>query len=82
MLSLKELTEDIYNKWEEESWIFDAKNYTAYHVVDGQQRLTTCIILINAIVKLAEKNNESYLNEFSVEEIKKKYIVEYNKTNI
>ena len=40
MLSLKELSiKDCY-KWEEDKWILE-NGYRAYHVVDGQQRLTT-----------------------------------------
>lgn len=82
MLSLKELPESIYKEWEEERWLFEAKDYSAYHVVDGQQRLTTCIILINSIINIAQKNNQEYLNEMSIKDIKRKYIVEYNKTKI
>ena len=42
MLSLKELSiKDCY-KWEEDKWILE-NGYRAYHVVDGQQRLTTFI---------------------------------------
>ena len=62
MLSLKLLKSDAYKDWTEEKWLIDQNDYEAFHVVDGQQRLTTFIILVNAIVKFAEKNQIEYLN--------------------
>jgi uncharacterized protein with ParB-like and HNH nuclease domain len=36
-------------KWQDDLWLFD-KGLNAYYVIDGQQRLTTAIILINQIL--------------------------------
>ncbi len=75
MLSLKELSiKDCY-KWEEDKWILE-NGYRAYHVVDGQQRLTTFIILLNSILELSSKNGIEYLKGKSIEEIRKQFIVE------
>lgn len=79
MLSLKILKEDIYSKWNDEQWIIKEKDYSAFHVVDGQQRLTTFIILVSSIIKFAAKNNIEYLNGDDLDEIKSRYIVEYKK---
>lgn len=79
MLSLKLLKEDIYSKWNEEQWIIKEKDYSAFHVIDGQQRLTTFIILVSSIIKFAAKNNIEYLNGDDLDEIKSRYIVEYKK---
>ena len=79
MLSLKLLKEDIYSKWNEEQWIIKEKDYSAFHVVDGQQRLTTFIILASSIIKFAANNNIEYLNGDDLDEIKSRYIVEYKK---
>lgn len=70
MLSLKLLKEDIYSKWNEEQWIIKEKDYSAFHVVDGQQRLTTFIILASSIIKFAANNNIEYLNGDDLDEIK------------
>lgn len=79
MLSLKELKEEDYKNWEEEKWIIKDKKYKAFHVVDGQQRLTTFVILVSCILKLAEKKKLAYLNGDEIEEIKSRYIVEFKK---
>ena len=59
MISLKKLNKsDIDNeKWNDERWLLDNWSYDAYHIVDGQQRLTTFIILINEIVNFYKKIN-------------------------
>lgn len=58
-----------------------------FEVIDGQQRLTTCIILIQAIIEFAENNNfiktnnKIIFSEYesdSVENIKSKFLYENN----
>lgn len=46
-------------RWSEDKWLFD-KGLKAYYVIDGQQRLTTCIILIDSIIKFVSKNEINY----------------------
>jgi uncharacterized protein with ParB-like and HNH nuclease domain len=53
VLSLEEAPKEKWALWEADSWIVENKGYTPYLVVDGQQRLTTCIILIQAILETA-----------------------------
>lgn len=52
LLSLKEISKGEYNndKWIEERWLITDQGYKGYHIVDGQQRLTTFIIFINEII--------------------------------
>ena len=49
MLSLKRLKSNAYKEWKEEKWLIESSDYEAYHIVDGQQRLTTFVILVNSI---------------------------------
>lgn len=59
MLSLKELDKETdkkeLNNWVNEQWLLN-KDYHAYQVVDGQQRLTTIIILLQSIIEFYRKN--------------------------
>lgn len=79
MLSLKELKKSQIQKWEEEKWTIEDKDYQPFHVVDGQQRLTTFIIFVSSILRLAKKYNFEYLNDDDLETIKARYIVEPKK---
>ena len=76
MLSLKPAKKEEWEKWEDDYWILEDKGYKAFYVVDGQQRLTTFMILLNAIINCAEANEIKELCYTKIEDIKKKYIVE------
>lgn len=83
MISLKKLSRNETDKWIEENWLFDTWGYNAYHVVDGQQRLTTFVILINEIVKfynnLEENKNKTndtiYISSIPLTKIIEDYLV-------
>ena len=82
MISLRKLKPEETNKWNEELWLINNWGYSAYHVVDGQQRLTTIIILINEIVNfyknLPENQEKTYetifINSVPLNEIIKEYL--------
>ena len=59
LLSLKTLWRKETKDWGSDLWMID-KGFKACHIVDGQQRLTTFIILLNEIVSFARdlKENE------------------------
>ncbi|MBR6910643.1 MAG: DUF262 domain-containing protein [Candidatus Methanomethylophilaceae archaeon] len=46
-------------EWIDESWLFADSDYEVCYVIDGQQRLTTSIILINEILSQV-KDDESF----------------------
>lgn len=72
VLTLEDVPEKVYQSWEEDLWIIRSKSFVPYYVVDGQQRLTTSIILIQAISELI--NGEESLNYTQKDEIRKKFI--------
>ena len=84
LLSLKaidhsEMKTDI---WEHDKWLIKT-GYEPFHVVDGQQRLTTFSILMNEIVSFVKNLPENqdmsaddvYLGDESLKEITAKYIL-------
>lgn len=44
-------------KWEDDQWLLKT-GFKAYYLVDGQQRMTTSMILINEILKQLDDNDE------------------------
>lgn len=84
MISLKKLDSNYVNneKWNDERWLIQNWDYVPYHVVDGQQRLTTFIILINEIVNYYIKNNpekslnEIFINSIPLNKIQEDYLVQ------
>lgn len=82
LLSLKILTRQESKKLDkDDQWLLN-NGYKAYHIVDGQQRLTTFVILLNEIIdftrKLPENLNNTeesiFLGYESLKDIRAKYI--------
>lgn len=61
LLSLKAVQKSEIKSWVNDKWLLES-GYKAYHVVDGQQRLTTYSILVNEIVSFV-KQLECNLNK-------------------
>lgn len=59
MLSLKSLSKKDTSTWGTDTWLLDSGDYEAYHIVDGQQRLTTFVILINELVSFVRELPEN-----------------------
>ena len=49
LLSLKKVEKAVWKNWNDERWLSEDRGYKPFHVVDGQQRLTTFVIFIQAI---------------------------------
>ncbi len=80
MVSLKPLKNTDIG-WGEDRWLLET-NYSPFHVVDGQQRLTTTVILINELLNYIRNLKENagkpdsqiVLSYETLEEISNKYI--------
>ena len=83
MLSLKKVERKVWQNWNDDGWLIEDRGYKPFHIVDGQQRLTTFVIFIQAITELLkslpenkDKNDdEIYLGSFSLKSIKEEYLV-------
>ncbi len=79
VLTLEDVPKGTLEQWHEDQWIIKARGYNAFYVVDGQQRLTTTIILIQAIIETIEERfvapeDELVLNYNSLKEVRDKYV--------
>lgn len=81
VLTLEAVKEADYKKWIDDLWIIEAKRYIPFYVVDGQQRLTTSIILIYVICQIMQEKKIEKLNYTTYDEISRKFVFEYQDKN-
>lgn len=74
VITLDPVSKGIYSNWKEDLWLIESLGYTPYYVVDGQQRLTTALILIQAILETF--GQDGALNHQSADTIRKKYVLQ------
>lgn len=85
VLTVKTITPSIIEtpNWNEEKWLLYDRGYKAYYVVDGQQRLTTSVVFIQALYEIIKNivtntkmvDSDIYVGTFSLKEIRETYIM-------
>ena len=90
VLTLTEVPRAEIRKDSKEFWLVDDHSYRMYHVVDGQQRLTTVVVFIQAFVDFVRSlpenhgmtSEEIYITDsLSLADIEKRYLFRTNPRN-
>jgi uncharacterized protein with ParB-like and HNH nuclease domain len=69
VITLKEILPSEIKEDSKEYWLVEDHSYKVYHIVDGQQRLTTCIIFLQSLIEFVRslhkdnKDEEIYLTD-------------------
>ena len=83
VITLKEILPADIKEDSKEYWLVDDHSYKVYHIVDGQQRLTTCIIFLQSLIEfvrslpsnIGKADNDIYLTDsLTIKSIVEKYI--------
>uniref|UniRef100_UPI00359C9232 DUF262 domain-containing protein n=1 Tax=Lactococcus garvieae TaxID=1363 RepID=UPI00359C9232 len=82
VLTTQDVPSEEYSKLENDMWLIKNKHYSPVYIVDGQQRITTCLLLLCAIVEISEiKHSAEEINYTNIEDIKKRYFYEKKGTH-
>ena len=73
VITFEEVLPETWKTWHDDIWLIKSKGYTPYYVVDGQQRLTTAVILIQCFIESIGAISEK-LNYSTAREIRQRYI--------
>lgn len=66
VITLKEIPQDEIREDSNEFWLVDDHSYKVYNIIDGQQRLTTCIIFLQSLIEFVREirtKNEDKLQD-------------------
>ena len=76
VVTLEIIKKDIWKEWKQDDWIINGVGYDPFYIVDGQQRLATSMILMQAIIeRIGLENEKMQLSYQSIHQIRDTYIV-------
>ncbi len=82
LLTLKRVERSVWETWNTERWLVEDRDCKALYIVDGQQRLTTFVIFIQALAELAKEisefqnknDSEIIIGSYSLASIREEYL--------
>ena len=91
VLTLKQVPSNEIEQSDNEYWLVEDHSYKIYHVVDGQQRLTTFVLFLQAFIEVVKElkenkgkqNKDIYISDsLNLEEIINRYLFKTKPINI
>lgn len=73
-LTIEKVPQERWQNWEEDLWLIKDVNYEPVFVVDGQQRLTTAVIMIQCLVELV--SDDGRLAQMTKTQVTEKYLLQ------
>ncbi|AIK77237.1 DUF262 domain-containing protein [Streptococcus anginosus] len=55
VLTFEQVDSKIYSNWNKEKWLITERRMKPFYIIDGQQRLTTAVILLVTILEVAKE---------------------------
>lgn len=71
-----------FTKWDDDYWLISKLNYKPLLIVDGQQRITTVVLLIFSIIETLKTNSDELLLQSKINLIHKYIYTENEKNNL
>ena len=72
-VTIEKVSDSEWQRWDDEKWLIEGKAYEPFYVVDGQQRLTTVVILLKCMIDRMPEGGQLAFN--SKEDLWKTYLL-------
>lgn len=73
VITIEPVEKTIWSRWDEDCWLIDDVGYRPFYIVDGQQRITTAMIILQAIIEVVDADRK--LNYQSITDIREQFIL-------